>query len=185
MRGFELDLAGRYLHVKERRSARKYRLTNHQRSCMSIFQGKVCLLVSIGALHDPVAYIRQFLHHCPGPRVLTRYIHALTCPRSLYPRQATSPLIETSSHVSSTTTTPRAKYIAMILRVLFLIVATVLLRGVRADVAPEITTLAEGYNIVAKLPCVGCPFLYQDSRSGVDEGWKVREDENALVSTNM
>lgn len=73
----------------------------------------------------------------------------------------------------------------MILRTLLLIFATLLVGNVQADVAPEITTLAEGYNIVAKLPCLGCPFLYQDSASGQDEGWKVREDENALVSRNI
>lgn len=73
----------------------------------------------------------------------------------------------------------------MILRILLLVVATLLLRNVQADVAPEITTLAEGYNIIAKLPCIGCPFLYQDSTNGQDEGWKVREDENALVSLKI
>ncbi|KAH7380417.1 hypothetical protein DE146DRAFT_671398 [Phaeosphaeria sp. MPI-PUGE-AT-0046c] len=69
----------------------------------------------------------------------------------------------------------------MILRITTFIVATLILSKVQAEVAPEITTLAEGYNVVAKLPCIGCPFLYQDSTSGQDEGWKVREDENALL----
>jgi hypothetical protein len=117
---------------------------------------------------------------------ITRYIHVLTCPCSLYWCQASTPLItETSSHVSCTTTVLHTQLIAMILRISLLIVATLFVGNTRADVAPEITTLAEGYNIVAKLPCLGCPFLYQDSASGQDEGWKVREDENALVSRNV
>jgi hypothetical protein len=50
-----------------------------------------------------------------------------------------------------------------------------------ADVAPEITVLAEGYNLIAKLPCVGCPFVYRDPLSTEYLGWKTREEENALV----
>ncbi|KAF2269921.1 hypothetical protein CC78DRAFT_529082 [Lojkania enalia] len=50
-----------------------------------------------------------------------------------------------------------------------------------ADVAPEITTLEEGYGYVAKIPCLGCPFLYQDTSSGKDVPWSSREDDNALL----
>lgn len=56
-----------------------------------------------------------------------------------------------------------------------------LARTVINTVAPEITTVAQGYNIIAKLPCVGCPFLYQDTSKGSDEGWTTRTDESALV----
>lgn len=91
-------------------------------------------------------------------------------------------LLRHSSHVSSTTTPQQKRRFAMILRILCLAIVTFVIRNVQAEVVPEVTTLAEGYNVVAKLPCIGCPFLYQDSASGQDEGWKVREDENALVS---
>ncbi|EFQ85480.1 hypothetical protein PTT_19598 [Pyrenophora teres f. teres 0-1] len=50
-----------------------------------------------------------------------------------------------------------------------------------AEVAPEITTAAEGYNIIAKLPCIGCPYLYHDTSQGRDAGWSQRKDDNALV----
>lgn len=51
-----------------------------------------------------------------------------------------------------------------------------------ADIAPEITTLEEGYGYVVKIPCLGCPFLYQDTSQGKDVPWSSREDDNALVS---
>jgi hypothetical protein len=69
----------------------------------------------------------------------------------------------------------------MILRILSLLASSSLLRYVHADIAPEITTLAEGYNILAKLPCVNCPFLYQDTASGENKPWGKRQDGNALV----
>ncbi|KAI1596082.1 hypothetical protein A1F96_09918 [Pyrenophora tritici-repentis] len=50
-----------------------------------------------------------------------------------------------------------------------------------AEVAPEITTVAEGYNIIAKLPCIGCPYLYHDTSLGRDVGWSQRKDDNALL----
>ncbi|KAI1516217.1 hypothetical protein Ptr86124_004754 [Pyrenophora tritici-repentis] len=50
-----------------------------------------------------------------------------------------------------------------------------------AEVAPEITTVAEGYNIIAKLPCIGCPYLYHDTSLGRDVGWSQRKDDNALI----
>lgn len=50
-----------------------------------------------------------------------------------------------------------------------------------AEVAPDITTVAEGYNLIAKLPCIGCPYLYQDTSKGKDEPWTERKDDNALV----
>ncbi|KAF3049281.1 hypothetical protein E8E11_004099 [Didymella keratinophila] len=52
---------------------------------------------------------------------------------------------------------------------------------VSADVAPEITTLAEGYNYIAKLPCIDCPYLYQDTSNGENGPWTDRIDENALL----
>ena len=52
---------------------------------------------------------------------------------------------------------------------------------VSADIAPEITTLAEGYNYIAKLPCVDCPYLYQDTSNGGNGPWTDRIDENALL----
>jgi hypothetical protein len=71
----------------------------------------------------------------------------------------------------------------MIPRIPILSVALTLLSNVVAEVAPEITTVTEGYNFVAKLPCVGCPFLYQDTSKGIDEPWTEREDQDALVSS--
>lgn len=52
---------------------------------------------------------------------------------------------------------------------------------VSADVAPEITTLAEGYNYIAKLPCLECPYLYQDTSNGETGPWTQRIDDNALL----
>lgn len=52
---------------------------------------------------------------------------------------------------------------------------------VSADVAPKITTLAEGYNYIAKLPCIDCPYLYQDNSNGENGPWTDRIDENALL----
>lgn len=52
---------------------------------------------------------------------------------------------------------------------------------VSADIAPEITTLAEGYNYIAKLPCIDCPYLYQDTSNGENGPWTDRIDENALL----
>lgn len=53
-----------------------------------------------------------------------------------------------------------------------------------AEVAPEITTVAEGYNVIAKVPCVECPFLYQDTSKGNDAPWTQRKDANALVPSS-
>ncbi|KAJ4376236.1 hypothetical protein N0V83_001519 [Neocucurbitaria cava] len=50
-----------------------------------------------------------------------------------------------------------------------------------AEVAPDITTIAEGYNLIAKLPCIACPYLYQDTSKGKDEPWTERKDDNALL----
>ncbi|KAF1927584.1 uncharacterized protein M421DRAFT_421426, partial [Didymella exigua CBS 183.55] len=52
---------------------------------------------------------------------------------------------------------------------------------VSADVAPDITTLAVGYNYIAKLPCVDCPYLYQDTSNGENGPWTDRIDNNALL----
>ncbi|KAF3046992.1 hypothetical protein E8E12_010059 [Didymella heteroderae] len=56
-----------------------------------------------------------------------------------------------------------------------------LVARVSADVAPEITTLAEGYNYIAKLPCIDCPYLYQDTSNGENGPWMDRIDENVLL----
>jgi hypothetical protein len=52
---------------------------------------------------------------------------------------------------------------------------------VLADVAPDVTTLAEGYNYIAKLPCIDCPYLYQDTSNGENGPWTNRIDDNALL----
>ncbi|PVI01055.1 hypothetical protein DM02DRAFT_613923 [Periconia macrospinosa] len=52
---------------------------------------------------------------------------------------------------------------------------------VRAQVAPEITVVEEGYNVVAKIPCIGCPFVYQDTSKGENKGWASRHDQNSLL----
>lgn len=70
----------------------------------------------------------------------------------------------------------------MILRTAVLAALLCVLRGVAADVAPEITTLADGYNYIVKLPCVGCPYLYQDTSEGENGPWVDRIDDSALVS---
>ena len=69
----------------------------------------------------------------------------------------------------------------MILRIASLVATLSLFRHVVAKIAPEITTAAEGYNVIAKVPCVGCAFLYHDTSKGKDEPWLQRKDENALV----
>jgi hypothetical protein len=73
----------------------------------------------------------------------------------------------------------------MILRIPFLLAALSLLQNVQADIAPEITTISEGYNILAKLPCISCPLLYQDTTSGENTPWQKREDPNALVNSSV
>lgn len=52
---------------------------------------------------------------------------------------------------------------------------------VSAEVAPDITTLTEGYNYIAKLPCIDCPYLYQDTSNGDNGPWIDRIDDNALL----
>ena len=69
----------------------------------------------------------------------------------------------------------------MIFQVAPLVAAFAIVRYVAAEVAPEITTVAEGYNVIAKLPCIGCPFLHQDTSQGSDAPWTERKDGNALV----
>ncbi|KAH8724059.1 hypothetical protein GQ44DRAFT_618875 [Phaeosphaeriaceae sp. PMI808] len=51
----------------------------------------------------------------------------------------------------------------------------------RASVAPAFTVVAEGYNILAKLPCAECPFVYHDTSGGTAGEWKTRKDENVLL----
>lgn len=66
----------------------------------------------------------------------------------------------------------------MILRLPAVVGLLSALTRVSADSAPEITTLAEGYNYIAKIPCIDCPLLYQDSSTGT---WTERNDENAIL----
>lgn len=54
-------------------------------------------------------------------------------------------------------------------------------RNVAAAIAPDVTVFADGFNVIAKVPCAGCPFLYQDTSQGSNEPWAERKDENALV----
>lgn len=69
----------------------------------------------------------------------------------------------------------------MILRVYKIACFLGLITQVFANAAPEVTTLAEGYNYIAKLPCVDCPYLYQDNSNGENGPWKDRVDDNVLL----
>jgi hypothetical protein len=69
----------------------------------------------------------------------------------------------------------------MVLRFAYLISLLSVVTQVIADVTPAITTIAEGYNYIAKLPCIDCPYLYQDTSTGENGPWAERVDENALV----
>lgn len=69
----------------------------------------------------------------------------------------------------------------MIPRVAALVGMLSAIARVSADVAPDMTTLAEGYNYIAKLPCVDCPYLYQDTSNGENGPWTDRIDDNALL----
>jgi hypothetical protein len=69
----------------------------------------------------------------------------------------------------------------MILRAASLLATFRLLYVASAEVAPEVTVVEDGYNYIAKLPCAGCPFLFQDTSEGSNEPWSEREDDNALV----
>ncbi|KAF2652779.1 hypothetical protein K491DRAFT_604169 [Lophiostoma macrostomum CBS 122681] len=69
----------------------------------------------------------------------------------------------------------------MILRYLLPVAVLPLWHVTLAGVAPEITWVEEGYNLIAKLPCHGCPFLYQDTSKGEQEPWSERSDDNALL----
>ncbi|KAF2126833.1 hypothetical protein P153DRAFT_433340 [Dothidotthia symphoricarpi CBS 119687] len=64
---------------------------------------------------------------------------------------------------------------------LAIVAALNLFKAVSAEIAPELTTVVEGYNVIAKLPCIGCPFLYQDTSKGSNEPWIKRKDKNALL----
>ena len=70
----------------------------------------------------------------------------------------------------------------MILRIAPLLASLLLLRGSSAEAAPEVTVVEEGFNYIVKLPCLGCPFLFQDTSEGLQEPWSERRDDNALVS---
>ena len=76
---------------------------------------------------------------------------------------------------------PPINFRAIMVRIVSFLSAIFLSRYVLADVAPDITTVQDGYNLIAKIPCLGCPFLYQDTSKGSNEPWTERQDENALV----
>ncbi|KAF2709927.1 hypothetical protein K504DRAFT_466382 [Pleomassaria siparia CBS 279.74] len=69
----------------------------------------------------------------------------------------------------------------MILLKALLLASLLLIQYASADVAPEITIVQDGYNIIAKIPCSGCPFLYQDTSQGSNEPWMEKEYNNALL----
>ncbi|KAF1831146.1 hypothetical protein BDW02DRAFT_557512 [Decorospora gaudefroyi] len=69
----------------------------------------------------------------------------------------------------------------MIFRIAPLAAVLMLFNLVIAEVAPDITTLIEGYSMLVKLPCIGCPFLYQDTSKGEEARWTERTDNNALL----
>jgi hypothetical protein len=103
-------------------------------------------------------------------------------PRMVPPRlcPATATLAQTcpNAHLHSSSSTI---FLNMIPRISILSVVFALLGNVVAEVAPEITTVTDGYNLVAKIPCIGCPYLYQDTSKGSDEPWITKEDNSALV----
>jgi hypothetical protein len=100
-------------------------------------------------------------------------------------RQARLSLTTMPNVSASMTFNSRHHNFTMILRIASLIAALFLIKNAAAEIIPEITTLAEGYNLIAKLPCIDCPFLYQDTSAGEDGPWKSRQDENALVHSNL
>jgi hypothetical protein len=70
----------------------------------------------------------------------------------------------------------------MILQIKHWITALALFKIIIAEPAPEITTVIEGYNLIAKLPCINCPFLYRTPSSDDSTGlWTQRNTSNALV----
>ncbi|KAH7132644.1 hypothetical protein B0J11DRAFT_522195 [Dendryphion nanum] len=50
-----------------------------------------------------------------------------------------------------------------------------------AETAQDITWVQEGYTFIAKLPCIGCPFLYEDTSQGEKKPWSTKQDINALL----
>lgn len=72
----------------------------------------------------------------------------------------------------------------MILRASTLVRILSVVAQVTADVAPGITTIAEGYSYIAKLPCKDCPFLYQDTSNGKTGPWTDRIEDNVLVRSD-
>ena len=54
-------------------------------------------------------------------------------------------------------------------------------RHVSAVASPDVTVLEEGYNVIVKLPCVGCPLFVENTEMGVQGVWEERTDENVLV----
>ncbi|KAF2851806.1 hypothetical protein T440DRAFT_467579 [Plenodomus tracheiphilus IPT5] len=58
---------------------------------------------------------------------------------------------------------------------------SLLIENVVAEVAPEITTVSDGYQFIAKVPCSGCPYLSQDTFKGQNEPWTENNNENAKL----
>lgn len=73
----------------------------------------------------------------------------------------------------------------MMPRTALLLAALNVFKYISAEVAPEIIPVIEGYNVIAKLPCIGCPYLYQDTSKGSNEPWTERNDKNALVKSRF
>ncbi|KAF2278663.1 uncharacterized protein EI97DRAFT_371942 [Westerdykella ornata] len=69
----------------------------------------------------------------------------------------------------------------MLWRTVFLSTALSLCSPSVARVAPMITWVEDGYNLIAKLPCVSCPFLYQDTSKGEDQRWSKKTAANSLL----
>lgn len=66
----------------------------------------------------------------------------------------------------------------------FLIVL-VFVGAANSEGAQGVTWIQDGFNFIAKLPCIGCPFLYQDTSKGEKGPWTVKKDTNALVNTRF
>lgn len=69
--------------------------------------------------------------------------------------------------------------------IVFLLAALLSCNPSIATVTPMITWVEDGYNFIAKLPCVSCPFLYQDTSKGEDQQWSERNAANSLVRRNL
>lgn len=119
------------------------------------------------------------------PNTVSHDLVSLELPRPVRLIEKRSPTSAQTCQDGRLHTASSATLSNMILRIATLNFALELFRGVVAGVAPEITTVADGYNLIAKLPCIGCAFLYQDTSKGENEAWTERKDDNALVSSTF